>query len=301
MKYLSTFESYSYDNINEGLLSSLKGFFSKLFQNIDVVFSQQGDKVLKEIEAKKNPKDVFNTMKNFLDVNKKTFNTELENAVSLNKIRDAVYSNVVLLDASFKAASTKLNNNKVSFEQIFGNETPKEFQKIFNQKDAKNKQEMMVSFSNAMVENMGKGIGIKEFDELKLNIGEEAKPSGETNQTTTNQQNNNQSVNASYKFINEAATSDQLKNLKKLISDWFNNDVYIKIYKNMDALEKEAPTQANNTLDQQINNIKVTNNKDGVRKMLNTIVNLDDDKKLANVRDALVKLGYLNKNDIGTF
>jgi hypothetical protein len=296
MKYLKTFDNYSSGDINsmnEGVLSSLKNFFSKLFQNIDEVFSQQGDKVLKEIESKKNPKDVFNTMKGFLDVNKNTFTSEMNKATALNKVRDAVYSNVVLLDASFKAASTKLNNNKVSFDQIFGKEAPKEFQKIFSQKDAKNKQEMMVSFSNSMVENMGKGIGIKEFEELKLNIGEETNTSGETN--------TNQNVNASYKFVNEAATDDQLTNLKKLIIDWFNNNVYMKIYKNMAELEKTAPNTATTSLDQQINNIKITNNKNGVKKMINTIINFDDDNKLGNLRDAMDKLGYIKKDDVGKF
>jgi hypothetical protein len=298
MKYLETFENYN--NINEGLLNSLKGFFSKLFQNIDQVFSQQGDKILKEIESRKSPKDVFNSMKGFLDVNKKTFTTEINNATTLNKVRDSVYSNVVLLYSSFKAASTKLNNNKASFEQIFGNEAPKEFKKLFAQKDDKNRQEMMLSFSNSMVENMGKGIGIKDFEELKLNVGEEAKQSGTSTSTpTTNQPTQN--VNASYKFINESATTEELINLKKLITDWFDNSVYMKIYKNMAVLEKEAPTQAANTLDQQINNIKITNNKAGVKKIINTIINFDDDKKLGDLRDAMVKLGYVNKNDVGTF
>lgn len=321
MKYLKTFENYNNNDttiINEGILGSLKNFFSKLFQDIDEVFSQQGDKVLKEIESKKNPKEVFNTMKGFLDVNKKTFTTEMNKAAALNKIRDAVYSNVILLESSFKAASTKLNNNKVSFEQIFGNEAPKEFEKIFKQKDAKNKQEMIVSFSNSMVESMGKGIGIKDFEELKLNIGEDAKPSGttntnnqntnnqNTNQQNTNTNNNNQNtnqqnVNASYKFLNEAATTQQLTNLKKLIIDWFNNNVYMKIYKNMAELEKNPANAATATLDQQINNIKITNNKAGVKKMINTIINFDNDKKLGDLRDAMVKLGYVNVNDIGKF
>jgi hypothetical protein len=313
MKYLKTFENYNNTDmniINEGILGSLKSFFSKLFANIDEVFSQQGDKVLKEIESKNNPKDVFNTMKGFLDVNKKTFTTEMNKSKALNKIRDAVYSNVVLLESSFKAASTKLNNNKVSFEQIFGNEAPKEFQKIFSQKDPKNKQEMIVSFSNSMVESMGKGIGIKDFEELKLNIGEEAKPSGTTdtnqntnnnNQNTNNNNQNQTNVNASYKFINEAATTPQLTNLKKLIIDWFNNNVYMKVYKNMAEIEKNTPNTANASLDQQINNIKITNNKNGVKKLINTILNFDDDKKLGDLRDAMVKLGYVNKNDVGTF
>jgi hypothetical protein len=313
MKYLKTFETYNIttdeDITNEGLLGSLKGFLGKLFQNINKIFTEQGDKVIKEIEAKKNPKDVFNTMKGFLDVNKQTFTTEMNNSASLNKVRDAVYSNVVLLDASFKAASTKLNNNKVSFEQIFGNETPKEFQKIFSQKDEKNKQEMVVSFSNSMVENMGKGIGIQNFEELKLNIGEEAKPSGmtatstTTEAPTTNQPNTTpeQNVNTSYKFINEAATDDQLKNIKKIIIDWFNNNVYMKIYKNLAEIEKNTPNTATTSLDQQINNIKITNNKDGVKKMVNAILNFDDDKKLGDLRDAMVKLGYINMNDVGKF
>ena len=238
-------------------------------------------------------------MKGFLDINKKTFTTEINKANVLNKVRDAVYSNVVLLDASFKAASTKLNNNKVSFEQIFGNEAPKEFQKIFSQKDAKNKQEMMLSFSNSMVENMGSGIGIKDFEELKLKVGEDAKPSGTTEAPTSTNQNQ-QTVNASYKFINEAADTKQLTNLKKLIVDWFNNNVYMKIYKNMEVLEKEAPTQVT-SLDQQINNIKITNNKNGVKKMINSILNFDDDNKLGNLRDAMAKLGYINKDDVGKF
>jgi hypothetical protein len=297
MKYIKTFEKYNTGDINEGILSTLKNFFSKLFANIDQAFSEQGDKLLKEIEAKKNPKDVFITMKGFLDVNKKTFTTEINKATTLNKVRDAVYSNVVLLEASFKAASTKLNNSKVSFEQIFGNAAPKEFQKLFSQKDDKNKQKAMEEFSNSMVENMGKGIGIKDFEELKLKVGEEAKTSGTTTGTPP-------PAGTPPAGTPPAGTpppdTKQLTNLKKLISDWFNNNVYMKIYKNMEALEKESPAQAT-TLDQQINNIKITNNKNGVKKMINSILNFDDDNKLGNLRDAMAKLGYINKDDVGKF
>jgi len=340
MIHLKNYDSFKNEHVNEGLFDLLKKAFNVMFKGLEEIYVAQTQRVFKDIQNQTQPKAVYDVLNKFLVISKNNFTKDLDGAKSLPKVRDASYSNMVSLYATFETAAKKLSNNKVSFDNIFGETPPKEIKRIFKQKDVKQRERMMLDFSNALVENLGGGLKIdpKDIADMKskpvgakqekpapekpvdnkeqvaadktqqkadaanaqqvaadANVNQKAEvATGEKTDTTAQQ-------NASYKYIAEKVTNDQIKNLKDLVNQWYASNIYDKIEKNIKVVAKEAPAAKIDDINASIKNIKATNNKDGVKKMVTNVVNLNDKGKYAAVRDALAKQGVVKKDDIGKF
>lgn len=323
MKNIKTYSTFNDDRLNEGLFDFLKKAFNQMFTGLSEIYTQQTQQVFKDIENQKNLKDVYTILGKFLVISKNNFDKDMTSAANLNKIRDAVYSNMVSLYAAFETGSKKLSNNRVSFDNAFGETPPKELKKIFNQKDVKKRESMMLEFSNSLIENLGVGIKLdpNDVDIMKKTIVG-AKPEKDTTKIDTtkaaeneptaanepaNDANANQEqeiktgekVADNYHYIAEKVSAEQKTNLKDLVVSWFDVNIYKKLDNTIKSVSKEP--QQSTDIDNIVNSIKATNNKEGVKKMLQKIANLEDSRKYADVRDALVKLGIIGQDEIGKF
>jgi len=342
MNHIKSFESFKNEQLNEGAFDFLKKIFNQMFAGLGEIYTQQTQRVFKDIENQTQPKAVYDILKKFLVISKNNFNKDMEGATDITKLRDASYSNMVSLYATFETAAKKLSNNKVSFNNVFGETPPKEIRKIFNQKDTKKREQMMVEFSNALIRNVGGGLKIDDNDLAEMEktpVGAEPKKKPEEKekantkdtkdtQNTTEADKKTKDAKAeqdakfkseqqkadiktgeqsttpaatteSIQFILEEVSTEQLTNLKDLINQWYASNIYDKIEKNINTISKAAP--ANDDINKIIDNVKNTNHKDNLKKMLTSIANLDDANKYAEIRDALIKLGYIKKDDIGVF
>lgn len=301
MKHLKTFESYKYEMLNEGIFDFLKKLFGQLFSNIEAIYTEQTQRVFKDIENQKNPKEVYDILKKFLVITKNTFTKDMENATNILKLRDAAYSNFISLYSAFTTASKKLGNNNISFENVFGDNPPKDFKKIFAQKDEKKRTELFKGYTDTLIENLGTGIKIEDFSILKNPIGyKETKK--DTTATNTEQQGEiaNPTDNQNNQQNKTKITKEQITNLKDILVQWFDSNIYKKINANIGDIANNAD-KGGDDLDNMIKNITSTNNKEGLKKMLTKIANLNDPKKYAEVRDKLAELGIVDANDINKF
>jgi uncharacterized protein YbcV (DUF1398 family) len=286
MKYLKTFETYT-EVLNEaGIFDFLKKLFNMMFQGIDKIYTEQTQRVFKDIENKRKPKEVFDILKRFIIISKENFTKDLENVSDLIKLRDASYSNIISLYSAFTTASKKLSNTKISFSEIFGDNPPKGFKKIFDQKDDKKRIEYIKGFTDSLIENLGSDLNIENFSILKNPIGFKE---------------NEKDANVSGETSKNEVTQDQINNLRDILKQWFDSNIYNKITKNIGEISKESLNVNADDLDEIVNNIKNTKNKEGVKKILQAIANLEDPKKYAAVRDKLSELGIIDENDINTF
>lgn len=323
MKYLKKFESYGNESINEGLFDFLKKMFTEMFDGLGEIYTQQTKKVFDDIQKQKEPSAVYGILKNFVTINKNNFNGELKKAKDLQTIRDSAYSTIVSLYAAFETGAKKLSDEKISFNNIFGENPPKEIRKIFNQKDTKQREKMILDFSNNLISGLSSGLKIDkaELDEvLKRGVGEVPQANnkeeqtssdekqkdeiktGEPEQTTDNQNEPKvETQNASYNFINEKVDNKQLSSLKDLVQKWYNTSIYDKLEKNINTMLGTSKTDGGVDIMGSISKVTATEHKDSLQKMVNSIVNLNDKDKFVKIRDMLDKMGYIKKDDIGFF
>lgn len=294
-----------------------------MFDGLDEIYTQQTKKVFDDIQKQKEPSAVYGILKNFVTINKNNFNGELKKAKDLQTIRDSAYSTIVSLYAAFETGAKKLSDEKISFNNIFGENPPKEIRKIFNQKDTKQREKMILDFSNNLISGLSSGLKIDkaELDEvLKRGVGEVPQANnkeeqtssdekqkdeiktGEPEQTTDNQNEPKvETQNASYNFINEKVDNKQLSSLKDLVQKWYNTSIYDKLEKNINTMLGTSKTDGGVDIMGSISKVTATEHKDNLQKMVNSIVNLNDKDKFVKIRDMLDKMGYIKKDDIGFF
>jgi hypothetical protein len=295
-----------------------------MFKGVMDIYNEPVQKVIKDIETKQKPTDVYIVLNQFLINNKKTFNSDIKGASSVGRVRDAIYSNISSLYISFNTAAKKLSDNKVSFETILGKSPSPNIKKIFNQTNDKKRAELIVKFSNDLLYTLAKGLNIKDEDldiilskavgqvdqsntNNKANTNNQNTNTENTNTENTNTENTNTENTAtgertapSYNTLVNTISDKSLKNLKTAVVTWFQANIYQYLETNLkiDTTTNQAET---NDTDKLFNEVTTTQNKAGIKKMVSSIIKLNDPKKYAAVRDALAKLGIVNPDDINKF
>lgn len=296
---IKSFEDYKI--VNEGIIDFFKNLTKIMFSGVKDVYSDQINQLYKGIKNKDNPKQVYGTLNKFLELNNKTFKKDVNNAKTLSELRDAIYSNVITLYTSFKTVSKKLSNDDITFQGVFGENPPKKLAKIFNTKKEKKRKRLILDFANELVKDMGSGLNIEDFSALETEVGkkqEEKKQEENSDEKQKEEIKNPQQ--ASESLILEKISDDQLSDMKELITDWFTNNIYGRIDKNINTEEKQAK-KASGDVDKLISTVDNTDNTKGLTAMIRQIIKLDDPKKYAKVRDTLAKMDFVNKKKIGKF
>jgi alanyl-tRNA synthetase len=268
--------------VNEAnLFTTLKNMFGKLMQNVSDELKKPVEELTKKLDRSKDIEFSKKLLKDYLRIHNEDLKKSLDDSSTLNNIVKSVNDNLTAIYAALDASTRSLGEN-YSFEQMFG-DSPQNIQKLFD-KNEKNFNKNVDDFSRDLVVSLGKQYGFtkedvlntvsenklyEEIDEVDPNIDQEQKQEIDNAQNDTEQ-------------VEDKAEDQNLKNLKDNIIKWFQNFIYKKV---QDDLKKDK-TKEQGTLQDKIDNMESTTNKDSVNRIVDKLTQVDK-QTLIKVRDML--------------
>jgi len=255
------------DFINEGIISNfIKKIFNGLIDNIKEDFKKPLEDFTKKVSNTKDAKQMKVIVEDYLKNNYNTLNNTLKTTNTPTGILNTVTDNLKAIYTTILAVNDTIGH--FSFDDIFET-APSSVKKLFNKNVKyfnKNVEQFAINLILKFDKNLTKEDLIKSVDETEK---------GE---------------------IQNPDNTKDLTKLKDNIIKWFNYTLYENIKNNLD-FEKENKEKKSNIIDQ-INHNSLKN-KIGIKKIVDNIVNINDAKQMAQIRDLLIKLGY--NDDYGLF
>jgi hypothetical protein len=96
-------------------------------------------------------------------------------------------------------------------------------------------------------------------------------------------------------------SDDTFKKLKDMVVSWFDKTLYKSVNDNLIKSQGVTAPATGLSAQDEIKNLKSQTNKDSVKKLIDTVVALDDPKKYAELRDYITKNFGIKPEDIGKF
>lgn len=262
-----------FKKMNEGIIGdALKGLFKGLVNDIKDDFKKPLEEFTKKASNTKDPKEMKKIVQSYLKDNYDTLNKTLEEAKTPLGIYNVVNDNLKAIYATISGIKNTISD--FNFEDVFKDVSDSNIKKLFT-KGSKYFDKNIDSFTKNILMSWNKDI--KEED---LNKEESEKKDIQNTQQEENTQEN----------------KDYSK-LRKDIKNWFDLTIYSNIKKNLDNEINDNSDKSLN-IEDNINNNNLKN-KEGIKKIINKISEIDNPKEMAKLRDTLIELGY--DGDYGLF
>lgn len=276
-------------NTNKGLLGTFKNMFGKLLQNVSDELKKPVEELTKKLDKSKKKENTIKYINDYLRTHNETLTNSLKDTNDIKGIYDIVKDNLTSVYTAINAGLKSLGE-KYTFEEMFG-DSPKQIQKLFN-KNEKNFNKNVENFTQDLLISLGKQHKISK--ENIMDALEESQ--NESNNLIKEADENNPSPEEQEKEIKDAvdkeesteeSTEDKQKdqnitNFKDSIIKWFQNF----IYKNIQNDLKKEKEEKQGSLQDKINNMETTDNKDSVNNIISKLTEIDKNT-LIKVRDLL--------------
>jgi len=295
----------------KGIGGLFKNLLGGLLKDVKDELKKPVEELNKKLGNQKDIKDMAATINKYLLQHRETLVNSLEQATTIPAIVEVIGDNIRVAYASIESSVKNLSSDTYTFEEIFKN-APERTKKLFiNPRKFDNRIEQ---FTKDLVLSLGKPFGVTEDDVNKTvenaqgdknskkidkvangeNVQGTEKTTGENVQGTekaAGETSENQHLHQDYKdklyeAKGDPITEDDIKKLKEVIINWFDDAIY-KTNKNMlDETAKQGNNPKQEDINAKIDAITVTDKKDSVKAIMNKITEVDKNTMI-QVRDLL--------------
>lgn len=313
---ITNYNKFINQQINEGIFSSLKKMFVSLVSNINDNMKKGIEDLDKALDITKgDQKKIKELYKDYINKLKTELSTEMKNS-DLKNTKKVISDTVKSLYTTINSVIKYADNSNLTLAIVFNNlptQTKKQFtldNKTFEKNADLYVNSLIKGYFNLETKFTDDELGLNDKIETKEPTKTEVKPEEQQAQVDkaagTEQQNANTHYNYNeYLFeaenTNSGTTIDpkKLQQYKDKVVKWFNQtcDQILNNVVNSKTNTNTTSVISNDTL-------KMFNNKDGAKRIATRAVSAQKDqettkKKFRDIRDALIKGGYGNKEEYG--
>lgn len=321
----TNYKNFVSNKLNEdvSVYGELKNLFNKMLTNLSEDLRKPIFELLNKLNNSKDTEDMKKQLITYLKIHSDSFKKSLNETKNTSDNIKITRDNLISLYSGIDAFVKNIKDDHYTFETIFKNSNNGLIKKLFIQ-DEKYFYKNVEIFARDLIIDLSKQLGYNKEDIIKdwetsktiksnesIYILEEVDPTVNTDPNTT-VQNTVNDVNNSLNDVNDQTnvtdkkeitdskkTTEVDNNLIKLrtnILNWFDNI----LYKPLKEVTKKEQDKVNpiNILQRNIEKMELTDNKESIIKILNSITQINDKNTLIELRDFLNSKGVnINKNN----
>ena len=262
----------------------VKDFLNKAFRSALKVINKddagEAKNFINDLNRPNNITESLNIFRKYMETRSKT----MKDSKNVADIKNNLKTDLVITDITLRDLSRKYDMESLMPNKLYAESNNKLLKDLFSSESAEDFAKNVDLKINALIVNLAKTSGLNEEQTSKLTQTEQKNESKLFEQEETIQNTPSETPQENTEQPQNVLDEESFTKFKQTSEEFITKGLFEPLYKKLEEVTKNMATGTDQNVDNIVDKMKGSNNKDSMKSIVNKVVNADKDT-LMKMRD----------------